>query len=344
MIYSAINATIRRSAGTRILTSGLSGSKGKLAYTFSQGALLAFVDDFNRTDNPSTLVGFGSRNWVNTRGSWEILSSKASTTTAASSYPLASVRTGSLNAITKVGYGVAAKHGWGVAFWLSDSANWYAAVTDRTYVQTNYQQTVYNCYGAGSLCNDGRCMTYPYPCAQNGGSGIWQAGNGTCCDGNCPNPCPYYSPVGSTSGYPYGANPSNPGSCNCTCICSGPEGQSYDAGVSYQTVYVDHYVYQLNTIKSTAGTVSTLDNFTYIGDTPTSTSYLNYVQVSTDTPVSGTVRLTYQLNNGSTLTRDVVVTSPAKAKSYGIIISPVNNTSSAAQAVNVDDFDYTPLV
>ena len=341
MIYSAINATIRRSAGTRILTSGLSGSKGKLAYTFSQGALLAFVDDFNRTDNPSTLVGFGSRNWVNTRGSWEILSSKASTTTAASSYPLASVRTGSLNAITKVGYGVAAKHGWGVAFWLSDSANWYAAVTDRTYVQTSYQQLVYNC-GGGTNCNTGWCQTPPWFCSQQGDAGPYKFGNGQACGGAAPlAECPWYAPLGGVDGYDQNGQPSG---CGATYTCRGYEGTSYAATSSYQTIYVDHYVYQLNTIKSTAGTVSTLDNFTYIGDTPTSTSYLNYVQVSTDTPTSGTVRLTYQLNNGSTLTRDVVVTSPAKAKSYGIIISPVNNTSSAAQAVNVDDFDYTPLV
>lgn len=342
MIYSAINATIRRSAGTRILTSGLTGSKGKLAYTFSQGALLAFVDDFNRTDNPSTLVGFGSRNWVNTRGSWEILSAKASTTTAASSYPLASVRTGSTYATAKIGYGVAEKHGWGIAFWLSDSSNWYAAVTDRLYTQTSYQQLVYDC-GGGTNCQTGYCQTPPWLCSQQGTAGPYQYGNGSCCatGGECPTPCNSYAPIGGSVGHL--VNPAN-GQCDCYCICSGPEGTSYNATSYYQTVYVDHYVYQLNTIKSTSNVVSTLDNFTYIGDTPTSTSYLNYVQISTDTPVANTVRLTYQLNNGTTLTRDIAVSSPAKAKSYGIIISPVNNTSSAAQAVNVDDFAYTPLV
>ena len=333
MIYSAINATIRRSAGTRILTSGLTGSKGKLAYTFSQGALIAFVDDFNRTDNPSTLVGFGSRNWVNTRGSWEILSSKASTTTAASSYPLASINTGSTYATAKIGYGAAAKHGWGVAFWLSDNANWYGAVTDRTYLQTSYQAPAYSCPSGGTYCNDGSTCALP---GQNCGIGSYcfcDACSGFSCPGNYGNAI--------TSGYLAGTNPNgNPG-CDFSIFC---KGNDEAASVSYYTAYLDNYTYFLNTIKSTAGTVSTLDNFTYIATTTTSTSYLNYVQVSTDTPISGTVRLTYQLNNGSTLTRDVVVTSPAKAKSYGIIISPVDSTSSAAQAVNVDDFAYTPLV
>ena len=334
MIYSAINATIRRSAGTRILTSGLTGSKGKLAYTFSQGALLAFVDDFNRTDNPSTLVGFGSRNWVNTRGSWEILSAKASTTTAASSYPLASVRTGSTYATAKIGYGVAEKHGWGVAFWLSDNANWYAAVTDRTYVQTNYQQIVYTCTNGGTDCGQGSgvCARPGQSCGY-GGHCVCEGCNGFSC---APN---YDNAIGS--GWFAGQNPDNPGAgCNYTIYCFG---RTDPATISYYTAYLDNYVYFLNTIKSTAGTISTLDNFTYIGTTATSSSYLNYVQVSTDTPTSGTVRLTYQLNNGSTLTRDVVVTSPAKAKSYGIIISPVNNTSSGAQATDVDNFEYTPL-
>ena len=295
--------------------------------------LKAFTDSFTRSNDANTLKAAGTKNWQNTRGTWGISSNKASTATAAATYPLASIKTGSTYATTKIGYGTASKHGWGVAFWLSDNANWYGAVTDRTYVQTNYQQANYSCPSGGTYCNDGSTCALPGQGCGVGANCACNACSGFSCPGNYSNAV--------SSGYLAGTNPNgNPG-CDFTIFCLG---QSEAASVSYSTVYVDNYTYFLNTIKSTADTISVLDNFTYIATTTTSTSYLNYVQVSTDTPTSGTVRLTYQLNNGSTLTRDVVVTSPAKAKSYGIIISPVNATSSAAQASDVDNFEYTPLV
>ncbi len=294
--------------------------------------LKAFTDNFTRADNPSTLQAAGTKSWLNTRGTWAILSNKASTATAPATYPLASVKTGSTYAIAKVGFGTAQKHGWGVVFWLADNANWYGAVTDRTYVQTNFQQANYSCPSGGTYCNDGSTCALPGQGCGVGASCSCDSCSGFSCPGNYSNAV--------SSGYLAGTNPNgNPG-CDFTIFCLG---QSEAASVSYSTVYVDNYTYFLNTIKSTADTISVLDNFTYIATTTTATSYLNYVQVSTDTPTSGTVRLTYQLNNGSTLTRDVVVTSPAKAKSYGIIISPVNATSSAAQASDVDNFEYTPL-
>lgn len=294
--------------------------------------LKAFTDSFTRSNDANTLKAAGTKNWQNTRGTWGISSNKASTATAAATYPLASIKTGSTYATAKIGYSTASTHGWGVAFWLADNANWYGAVTDRTYVQTSYQQANYSCPSGGTYCNDATCALPGQNCGV--GSSCWcSACYGFSCPGNYGNAI--------TTGYQLGDNPNNPGSCNFSIFCKG-----YDeaANVSYSTAYLDNYTYFLNTIKSTAGTVSTLDNFTYIATTTTSTSYLNYVQVSTDTPTSNTVRLTYQLNDGSVLTRDVAITSPAKAKSYGIIISPVDATSSAAQASDVDNFEYTPLV
>ena len=305
-----------------------------------QAALLklkAFTDSFTRADNPSTLQGSGTKSWFNTRGTWAISSNKASTATASTTYPLASIKTGSTKAIAKIGFGTASKHGWGVVFWLADSANWYGSVTDRTYVQTSYQSTYYTCPSGGTYCGNGNC-------SENAGIICGDYYTGSWCGGAACPPCPAYAPYGGQVGYDYGTHPVGDGRCDAACTCGGSRGQTPAAGPYYATNYVDNYTYFLNTIKSTADTISTLDNFTYIGTTATSTSYLNYVQVSTDTPISGTVRLTYQLNNGSTLTRDVVVTSPAKAKSYGIIISPVNGTSSGAQATDVDNFEYTPLV
>ena len=281
----------------------------------------------------TSLKAAGTKSWKNTRGVWGILSNKAKTATSAATYPLASINTGSTYATAKIGYGTAATHGWGVAFWLADNANWYAAVTDRTYVQTNYQAPSYSCSNGGTYCGNGADCARPGQTCGYGGHCTCEGCNSFSCAANYDNAI--------ASGWQAGTNPNgNPG-CDYSIYCFG---RVDPVTVTYSTAYLDNYTYFLNTIKSTAGTVSTLDNFTYIATTTTSTSYLNYVQVSTDTPTSGTVRLTYQLNNGSTLTRDVVVTSPAKAKSYGIIISQVNATSSAAQASDVDNFEYTPLV
>jgi len=295
--------------------------------------LKAFIDNFNRADNPSTLQAAGTKSWKNTRGTWSILSNKAKTATAANTYPIASINSGSTYAVAKIGFGTAATHGWGVAFWLADAANWYGVVTDRTYVQTTYQQPVYSCPSGGTYCNNGSTCAIP---GQNCGIGAncWC----TACYGfSCP---PGYGNA-ITSGWHAGTNPNgNPG-CDFSIFCAGIQ---ENANVSYVTAYQDNYTYFLNTIKSVSNAVSTIDNFTYINTTTTSNSYLNYVQVSTDTPTSGTVRLTYQLNNGSVLTRDVVINGAAKAKSYGVIVSPVNATSSAAQATDVDNFEYTPLV
>jgi hypothetical protein len=300
------------------------------------GEITVGYADFAEADEYRSLKAAGTKSWKNTRGRWGVYSNKAKTFTAPATYPLASINAGSTYARAKIGYGTASKHGWGVAFWLADNANWYGAVTDRTYVQTSYQTTYYACSNGGSYCGNGYCSQPGIIC----GDYV----TGSCCGGAaCPG-CPANAPHGGSVGYDYCCHPVGDGRCDCVCTCGGSASANHLAtGPLYQTNYVDNYTYFLNTIKSTANTISTLDNFTYIGTTATSTSYLNYVQVSTDTPISGTVRLTYQLNNGSTLTRDVVVSSPAKAKSYGIIISPVDATSSGAQATDVDNFEYTPL-
>jgi hypothetical protein len=94
-------------------------------------------DNFNRADSaslgnvPDTDVA-----WTQTDGSWSILSNKVSTSTSASTYPMIDVEFNTQNVL--VGANINAtgtsqssgKYGAGIAFWIIDATNWWAAHTD----------------------------------------------------------------------------------------------------------------------------------------------------------------------------------------------------------------------
>ena len=94
-------------------------------------------DNFNRADSaslgnvPDTDVA-----WTQTDGSWSIVSNKVSTSTSASTYPMIDVEFNTQNVL--VGANINAtgtsqssgKYGAGIAFWIIDATNWWAAHTD----------------------------------------------------------------------------------------------------------------------------------------------------------------------------------------------------------------------
>lgn len=94
-------------------------------------------DNFNRADSaslgnvPDTDVA-----WTQTDGSWSILTNKVSTSTSASTYPMIDVEFNTQNVL--VGANINAtgtsqssgKYGAGIAFWIVDATNWWAAHTD----------------------------------------------------------------------------------------------------------------------------------------------------------------------------------------------------------------------
>ena len=108
----------------------------------SGGKVLASMsDNFNRSDN-TDITAVGAK-WTETSGSWSISSNRLSTSTSASSYPIATLRTNTKNATLKVeGTG---GDGWGVAFWVVDQNNWWSAATEMT------QSSVQNPAGNSTL-------------------------------------------------------------------------------------------------------------------------------------------------------------------------------------------------
>jgi len=97
-------------------------------------------DDFNRA-NSTDITAIGKK-WTETSGEWAITSNQLTTSTAASSYPIATLRTNTKDATVKVDR--ANGDGWGVAFWVVDQNNWFSVNTEMT------QSSVQNPASSGS--------------------------------------------------------------------------------------------------------------------------------------------------------------------------------------------------
>jgi hypothetical protein len=114
------------------------------------GALGAFTDDFDSTLNAR---------YAQTSGTWTVTGGDASTSTAAASYPLLSFNANTQEVTVKAEGGTTNQFGWGVAFWVTDSNNWWAVISDREEFQTQ-TGTITVC----NACGDGGISTGPPSC------------------------------------------------------------------------------------------------------------------------------------------------------------------------------------
>ena len=209
------------------------------------GKVLATTsDDFNRANN--TDITAAGKKWTETSGDWAITSNQLTTSTAAASYPIATLRTNTKNATVKVDR--ANGDGWGVAFWVVDQNNWFAVNTEMTQSSAqnpatsgSYQQTTFTgntCSGGkyynldssappyGGTCYDIVCTSY------TGGTPATYAwltpsGMGCCYDGvHCGNGIVVCGYSGGMEGVCGGTcccsyvqtSPGSPGSCNAVQI------------------------------------------------------------------------------------------------------------------------------
>lgn len=144
--------------------------------------LATTADDFNRAN--STDITAAGKKWTETSGDWAITSNQLTTSTAASSYPIATLRTNTKNATVKVDR--ANGDGWGVAFWVVDQNNWFAANTEMTQSSTqnaatsgSYQQTQF----IGNTCSGGK--SYNGVSTGTYSASNWPEYGGTCYDVVC---------------------------------------------------------------------------------------------------------------------------------------------------------------
>ena len=129
-----------------------------------------FQDTFNRTDNAS-VVGNASDGsiWTIIRGTWGISTNRASSSTAASSYPLATVSMPFTNIQTDI---VSTAQGSAAALWVTDANNWWAVGMTQEptncnctyFFTTNFFWFNTNCVGqnAGNW-NASNCNAYGLP-------------------------------------------------------------------------------------------------------------------------------------------------------------------------------------
>lgn len=120
-------------------------------------------DNFNRVN--STVLGIASNGfsqWTTQRGTWEISSNRASSSTAGTSYALATTPLYKTSTDITLKVDMPDGTGTGVAFWVVDANNWWA-VQNWENVTTTTSGGYYYCTN-GATPNGGICESYCSSC------------------------------------------------------------------------------------------------------------------------------------------------------------------------------------
>jgi len=281
--------------------------------------LKAFQDTFTAANSASALPQTTAL-WVATSGTWGIDTNRAYSTTAASSYPVASVDTNTKDVVVKATSDVSSNAGHGVSYWVTDSNNWWGAHS----IKSSYTAAPYSCPSGGTLYGSTCTISSP-------------AGGG---------------PYGVTS-CPSGGNPFGWGCFNCCWVfsyaatytvqpaaynCNSYPGRTLSGSqcvTSYGATASTWYRHQIGVVKKTAGAVSTVSTLE-VANTLTSTDYVAYVQANTQ-PASAII--TAQMNTGGTVASYTATAgTPERTNKHGLMAGP----STLNQHTNTTTFDYTP--
>jgi len=207
--------------------------------------LSKITDTFNRSDGSLGTSSSGNL-WSILSGTWAISSNQATSSTAASSYPLATVDIGAQNVIVSADI---TDGGPGIAFWVTDANSWWASSvnysssvssTQAYYTGSTVQTgTTSGCFGAGgnSSSGGGNCGTLVGATSASCSSSLVSAGWGNCPGGCTPSGNSCVIDGGPTEGQPCGG-----GSMTYSCTggsvsgaCSGGCGTTTPAGLAYYT-------------------------------------------------------------------------------------------------------------
>jgi hypothetical protein len=322
-----------------------------------------FLETFNRA-NTSNLSS-ADVEWEEITGDWVIDTNTAYTTTSASSYPIATFDSQKYNVSLRATNGDN-KAGFGVAFWVQDTNNWWALVSDSTTTTGSF--SYYTCpqggYLSGTTCYNTvteqyiRFYTTGSGCVNNHAYDYTIDGVDCTCNDNC-QPCNDYL-VGGTCyqvAIP-GASPQFVEDCNAsggyysggncyyspTFWCPPYTYQAPGCGPVYGTYTTDYtyaatlatattttYTYTMKLIKKVAGTVTTVATQEHGTDT-TDGNYINTLSV-----VTNENQLTLSgVRNGLNVSFSHTAVSPLQADNHGIILAPASRN----QGSRIDDFYY----
>ena len=294
--------------------------------------LAAFFDTFARGNSADTIGG--DVPWVATSGTWGITDSNAITSTVASSYPLLTFDALSTDAVVKATLPTTKSAGAGVAFWVTDNDNWWAAIADKT----DYSAAPFNCPTNGTntaVVNNstGNC-TYnttgggPYPAVGGGPYGYCACSYATVFGCDCYNyyesPPNWWTRVGSADIWGVANAPYN------YYVQSAP--YNY-AATTYAGTPTPWNRSQIKVIKKTAGTVSTVST-TQLSDL-TSNNYLTYIQAQTTANGAAVTAAVSSAPNTVITAPAISASTPIPATKFGIVYAPATNNASSA-IVRVD--------
>lgn len=285
--------------------------------------LSRFTDTFTAT-NSSVILPTTSATYEAVRGTWGVISNKAYAVTAPGGYAIATVDAKTEN--VRVKSTTDNTHaGVGVSWWVTDSNNWWAANSKK--VSTT--GTPYICPSGGTLsgtnCNytygatGTATQTYFYFCPAG------YTFHGICC---LLNGHEWVGCIGA---------PASPGPITTTYSC--PSGGSLSGTTcfaSYAASLTTYYVHTLETVKNTAGTVTTLAS-TAIANTTNNSDYVSFVQANTS--VSNAVVTAQMTSGGAIASYTATAGTPARSKKHGMYVGP----STLNAGVTIATFDYDPL-
>lgn len=305
------------------------GNAAARAYGLMASGLKRISDAFNRSDNGSSLgTADTGQVWENVRGTWGISSNKASTSTSASTYPMAAVQYGGVNATIIADV----TPGSGVAFWINDSQNWWGTA-GTTFVATGY--STYPIIGSSSTCTgwsssttcqqcltcfsaQAVCTANAYACTSYGTAYLPNGIPYQVCNSYGISGCATWADVCTAFGYV---------SCNCvtTYFCSSSTTNYFISGYGVSSYNYD--AYRMDLLKSIANTITTV-----------ATQSISSAAVSIKAVLSaaGITIKTYSGSgaSGSELgTITDAASGASKATKHGIIL-----TSSSSQGTTVDNF------
>lgn len=157
-----------------------------------------FTDNFNRTTSGSLGTSSSGGIWESIRGTWFANGSQAQTNDSAGNYPIAVYDMGT-NAPT-VDLDVSTSNGTGVAFWVSDSSNWYGVYPfqDTTITYSSF------CSAYGSTCS---AYTYTQVCVAYTLVYIRGRARAACTAYSSSKSCSAYTTVCTAYGQSSSANP-----------------------------------------------------------------------------------------------------------------------------------------
>ena len=319
-----------------------------------------FLETFNRANTSS--LSTTDVEWAEITGDWVIDTNTAYTATSASSYPIATFDSQKYNVSLRATNGDN-KAGFGVAFWVQDTNNWWALVSDSTTTTGSY--SYYTCpeggYLSGTTCYNTRTDVYirgfslGEGCVNNHAYDYTINGIDDCtCNDNC-IPCDYYLANGSCYAV---ALPSTEedcaisggtyigGSCYFFPVpwcppytyqapgCGpyyGSITSDYTYAATLATAYATTYTYTMKLIKNVAGTVSLVATQEHGTDTSDG-NYINTLSV-----VTNENQLTLSgVRNGLNVSFSHTAVSPLVADNHGIILAPASRN----QGSRIDDFNY----